>query len=192
MIGLLLICLFAPSTGLARISGDKFTDPDSGFSISKPADWEFVQTPKAKGLKLNDESVMKAVNKTIVTFAKNVDVFGVKPTVGVERLTLAKGKSPLDWLKEELQRQSDHSKNFQPGSQALITTVDQVRNAARASYVNTTVVQGREVRVYHILYVVPSSGRVYLVHMNCNEGLASQYVDVFGKIADSIVAKPAD
>ena len=106
--------LLLPTPSHARISKDQYTDPATGFSISKPADWEFVQAPKAHGLKLKDESVMNAVNKTVVTFTKNLskDFFGVKPTVGVERKDLPAKTSPVDWLTEEVKRQADQNKYY--------------------------------------------------------------------------------
>ncbi len=186
-----LIITFLPPVAHAGVDGNTYRDPDTGFAITKPADWQFVKEAKAYGLKLKDDTVMKAANRTVVAFAQEQEksFFGVRPTVGVERLKLPRQMSAVDWLSEEMRRQAEHDKHFVPSSPALATTIDQVKSAARAAYVNSTVISGREVKVYHALYVVPSGGQVYLVHMNCSESLVHQVIDAFGKIADSIHAR---
>ncbi|MGE4130858.1 MAG: hypothetical protein AB7F86_04435 [Bdellovibrionales bacterium] len=186
-----LILLFFVPFAHAGIYQNTFKDPESGFAIEKPADWKFVEAPKAHGLKLKNDKQMKAVNKTIVTFTKPMgkDFGGVRPTVGVEKLTLPKNSTPVKWLAQELKRQEKHDKYFVPASQALETTIDQVDHAARAAYVNSTVIQGVEVKVYHVLYVVPSGGKTFLINMNCNESLAQEYVGKFGEIAETISAR---
>jgi hypothetical protein len=188
---LLFTALIWSALSHAEFVGDKFKDPDAEFSITKPADWEFVKSPKGKPIKLTDDSLHHIPSKAIAAFAKNVgkDFFGIKPTVSIERLALPKKMTPLDWLTDEVKRQAGRSKYYQPASPAQLTTIDQVNDGARAAFVNTTVIQGREVRVYHVIYLVPSGGKVFLVNMNCSEGLASQYVEAFGKIADSMEAR---
>jgi hypothetical protein len=190
----LFLALMFSQAGFAKIVGNKFSDVDSGFAISKPADWEFVATPKGHGLKLKDNSVMKPGITPIVTFAKILDksFTGVRPTVGVDRRTLPKKMSPVEWLKGEVQRQATHDKYYVPASGAIETVIDEVPNGARAAWVNSIEVQGREQRVYHAVYVVPSRGKIYLINMNCSDALMTQYIDQFAKIAESIEAKLPD
>lgn len=183
-----MIFFFIFLSAFARTTGDTFFDGNSGFSISKPADWEFVREKKSYGLQLKDGKMTAPEPGTIVTFAKSMGdkFFGVPPTVGVRHLNAVKpGADLTKWLEGELKSQATHDKYFVPASTAIMTTIDG-KKGARAAYVNGTVIKGQEVRVYHVLYVVPAGGKVYLIHMNCNEGLSSQYLEVFSKIAGSI------
>jgi hypothetical protein len=187
---LVFVCL-VNSVCFAGIQNNEFTDTKSGFAISKPSDWEFVQTPKSYGLVLKDESVIHPNKNSLVIFtkAKPAGYFGVRPTVSAERLTLPPKTTALVWLTDEMNRQATHSKNYVPGSPATLTSFDDSVEGARSSYINSTVFEGRELNIYHVLYVVPSRGKFFLVHMNCNEELAKEYVGVFAKIAASIEAK---
>lgn len=185
-----VLALFFVNSVMAGISGNTFTDPKSGLSISKPAGWEFVKTLKAHGLQLKDGTMTGAQNKTLVAFTKDMgkSFSGVKPTVGVERLNLPKKADPVEWLTEELKRQEEHDKYYVPGSSPMPTVIDGAKGG-RAAYVNSTVIEGKQTLVYHVLYVVPSGGEFLLIHMNCNDELTKDYIDAFAKIAGTITVK---
>ncbi|MGZ3722317.1 MAG: hypothetical protein ACXVA9_05275 [Bdellovibrionales bacterium] len=192
---LMIVLLFAaPSLFICepancRISGDTFYDGKTGFAISKPADWEFVKIQKNSGIQLKNNQVTPVEDGLLVSFTKNMgDKFtGVPPTAGVKILNNVKAGSDLvQWVEGELHRQATHDKYFFPGSAAISTPIDG-KSGARASYVNSTIFKGNEVRVYHILYVVPVGRKVYLIHMNCNEELENKFVGVFSEIAGSIL-----
>ena len=122
-----MIFLFVFLSAFARTTGDTFFDGKSGFSISKPADWEFVREKKSYGLQLKDGKMTAPEPGTIVTFAKSMGdkFFGVPPTVGVRYLNSVKpGADLAKWLEGELKSQATHDKYFVPASTAITTTID--------------------------------------------------------------------
>ena len=189
-----LIAAIVTQTVSATLAGNKFLDEKSGFTIEKPQDWVFNKEQKSYGIQLNTEKMTSAETGILVSFTKKMPAGfqGVKPSVGVKTLDSVKPGSNLQqWLANELKSQETHDKFFAPGSPATASSIDGITGAAQAAYVNSTVIDGREFHVYHVLYVVPAGKKTFLVNMNCNDDLANKYVGVFGEIAGSIrVDKP--
>lgn len=189
LLGILILC----ELGYADIKGDTFSEPKTGFRISKPKDWEFVRDPKTFGIELKNGFTEKE-NGLIVTFSKKSKkaAAGVRPSVGVTRLSVAPKTTLVEWLERELESQKEHDRYFVPASNAIATKMEGDRSAARAAFINSTVIDGRDVHVYHVVYVVHSGGQVYMINMNCNEDESNEYVGTFGEIAGSIeVNQPA-
>jgi len=190
----LLTTAFFVQIASASVAGNKYSDESTGFSIEKPADWIFNKKQKSYGIQLNTEKMTSAEAGILVSFTKKMPAGfqGVKPSVGVKILDKVNSRTNLQqWLANELKSQEAHDKFFMPGSPATASSIDGVTGAAQAAYVNSTVIDGHEFHVYHVLYVVPAGKKTFLVNMNCNDDLANTYVGVFAEIAGSIrVDKP--
>ncbi len=184
---LLVFGLLFSTLALARITGDTYFDDKTGFSISKISGWEFVTDKKSYGLQLKDGKMTSPDSDTLVTMVKKMGdgFFGVPPTVGVQVLKVKPGADLVKWLDEEMKRQKEHDNVFQQATAPLMMTIGG-RKGASTAYVNSTVIKGQQVHVYHALYVVPAGNKVYLVHMNCNEAIANVTSEAFSKIAGTI------
>lgn len=184
---LLLSVLIFSSLVDARITGDTYFDDKTGFSISKIPGWDFVTDKKSYGLQLKDGKMTSADADTLVTIAKKMgDGFvGVPPSVGVQVLKVKPGADLVQWLEDEMAKQKEHDKVFQQATAPMMMTIGGKKGASTA-YVNSTIIKGQEVQVYHALYAVPAGQRVYLIHMNCNDSIANVTVEAFSKIAGTI------
>lgn len=184
----MLVTLLICQSVFADISGNTFRDPKSGFAISKPSDWVFVTHPKTHGIALKGNGLTAAENGLIITFTKDMGdgFFGVKPSVGIKQLTVAPKSSLLQWLEGEMKSQAFHDKQFVSASSPVETKIEGGRAGARAAFTNSTIIEGREVVVYHAVYVVASGDKVFLINMDCNDDLANKFVDIFAEIAGTI------
>jgi hypothetical protein len=185
---LITMLVFIAGSAAADISKNTFRDPKSGFSISKPSSWEFVNNAKTFGVQLKNDRFASNANDLIVTFRKAMGprFSGVSPVVGVSILSDVKPSANLvRWLDDELKRQSDQDKFFVPGGTAFASDFDNAKGA-RASYISSTVINGVDVRVYHVLYLVASGKKVFLINMNCSEEIEYDFVGAFADIAGSV------
>lgn len=183
--------LFIGVQVFAGISGNTFTDPKLKFSIDKPADWEFAKESKSFGIELKS-GMSSAETGILVSFSKRMGegFFGIKPSVGVTAPMIKPGVDLSAWLNDELNRQRAHDQYFVQVSGPILTTIETEHDAARIAFINSTTIDGQQVRVYHAVYLVRSGKRVILINMNCNENLANDYADTFAKIAGSIHFRP--
>lgn len=188
MLGLIFVSLSL----WAGVTGGKFKDAQSGFGISAPKNWEFLKEPKTYGIELKNSGMTSSQSGIVISLAKKVPpgFAGVRPTVGVTKIKSNPKGNLVKWLEQELESQKHHDQYYFPASTPIGTTLGDDTGAARAAFINSTVINGQQVRVYHAVYAVKSGGSAFLINMNCNEDMSNEMVNDFSEIAGSIEADP--